>query len=131
MRCVELLDGQTKLPESTATLIWNFLIPILPQSKTAEKEADKLVRKLCDDAFNLAILMRKSKDKYIVEAPKENTLMTSFEGAEPQDTERGGSALSCQSPVIAFCLFGALIKRPERNPDERMVLEPSHVVQFK
>jgi hypothetical protein len=131
MRCAELLGGQTKLPESTATLIWDFMVPILPQSKTAEKEADKLIRKLCDDAFNLAILMRKSKDKYIVGAPKENTLMSSFEGAEPQDTERGGPTVSRESPVIAFCLFGALIKRPEHNPDERMVLEPAHVVQFK
>jgi hypothetical protein len=131
MRCAELFNRPPQLPEIAADAIYNFMLPILPNVKSIEAETDKLIKKLCDDAYALTILMRKCKDTYVVELPAQNTLMSEFEGAEPQDTERGGPTTSSESPMIAFCLFGALIKRPEHSPAERMVLEPAHVVQYK
>ena len=91
------------------------------------KEHDSQVLKLCVDAYQLAVLMRKSRATYRCESCNEGTLID--EKLEPEISAQafeGVQAPTINGSKIALTIFGSLVKYSEL--DERHVLEKSHVI---
>ncbi len=88
------------------------------------------IRKVCDNAFKLAMVMRRSRDGYKCETPpveKGACLLAEFDTlVEPMSVEGGKNTEN--SGHIAYTLFGALTKHPASQADGPRVLEKAQVV---
>jgi hypothetical protein len=114
--------------------IFAILAPLLSKH-TRPSEEDALrgnILELCKDAFKLRMLMRKSKNRYVVETmdPNGTVLLSACEDkAEPLAVEGGNN--SEKSDEVAYMVFGALIKQPLAGDQTVKVLEKAQVVLKK
>jgi hypothetical protein len=87
---------------------------------------------LCKDAFKLKMMMRKSKDTYLVEriGPEVGLPLSALEDmVDPVSVEGGKSSES--SDDILYTVFGALTKQPQGKDQPVKVLEKAQVVLKK
>jgi hypothetical protein len=115
----------------TAERIFKFFTPLISPKVTIREEEEfrAMILKLCQSAFALRMMMRRSKEGYRCEglvAEKTTRLVDCEDFAEPQFVENGKQNEG--SDEIAYCLFGALTKHPEYKVEGRKVLEKAHVV---
>lgn len=96
------------------------------ESTATNNDLFKLVHELCDDAYKLAVKLRGSKSVFRTETPEEGSAVKTAE-MEIADQEILGG-VSSEDDVVAFTLFGMLVKYPENNPNERIILEKAEVV---
>lgn len=84
---------------------------------------------LCRDSRSLMLLLRGCRNTYRCEIPEQGKLMDPRE-AEAQDKERRQTpyAGNEREQIVAYTLFGALVRIPEGNPKDRVVLQKSWVV---
>ncbi|KAG5965238.1 hypothetical protein E4U58_002895 [Claviceps cyperi] len=84
------------------------------------------INRLCDDAFALRLLTRKSGDRYHFDGPTRGVECVPTKGTiEVCAVLGGGEASNC----VEFSICGALIKRTGNEESEiTCVLEPAHVV---
>ena len=84
---------------------------------------------LCEKAHQLSLLLRRSKSRYTFENIKRGTVIDRYNISDISPQAFDGPEL--EEPLgatVAFTIFGALVKYPDLTPDERYVLERSHVV---
>lgn len=135
MKCAKWLcpNDSDSCVEPYVQTIWNLLSYLRKhyhENAIAEKEKDKLVKllfRLCTDAYDLTLLLRGCKDVYRCEFPTEGKALNT-EDAEPQGEEKKSTKEKVEGEIVAFSLSGALVRYPEHNPEERIVLEKAHVV---
>jgi hypothetical protein len=137
MKCAKWLRSESSRPKNVAERIFDFMLPALvhrhrkdkASSKKIEDDVFDLILKLCTTVFNLALILRSCKDDYRCEFPEPRTELN-LDESEPQDSEEA-KPKRLETNFVAFTLSGALVKYPELNPEERLVLEKSHVVIMK
>jgi hypothetical protein len=117
-----------------AASISSILAPLLStHARTSEEEALRSnILELCKDAFRLKMMMRKSKDTYLVESigPEVGLSLSALEGkADPVSVEGGKNNEA--SDDIAYTVFGALTKQPQGKDQPVKVLEKAQVVLRK
>ena len=127
INCVEL----SGIEEATSTLttadIFTILEHILSKNIRATEE-DALrssILGLCKDAFRVRMMMRKSKNRYVVETIKPGT-KNSESRAEPVGVEGGKN--SERSDEIGYTMFGALSKHPQDKDQPVKILEKAQIV---
>ncbi|KAG6281373.1 hypothetical protein E4U48_007015 [Claviceps purpurea] len=90
------------------------------------------INQLCDDAFALWLLTKKSSDRYQFDGPKPGVKYVPAKGAAGVCGVLGEYGVSKKSTRIAFIIFGALIKTTGSEESEvNCVLEPAHVVMHR
>jgi hypothetical protein len=127
INCVELSGFEEATSTLTTADIFFILEPILSKNVGAMEE-DALrssILGLCKDAFKIRMMMRKSKDKYVVETIKPGTKILESE-AEPVAVE--GDKNSEGSDEIVYTMFGALSKHPQDKDQPVKILEKAQVV---
>ncbi|KAH8595948.1 hypothetical protein B0O99DRAFT_671908 [Bisporella sp. PMI_857] len=135
IKCGELVKGETKMSDSniaadTAQYIWEFLKPLEIKDAAAGKKCQELLLKLCEDALALSALMRSARDVFRVLKKFEGPLTGHLEFADEEADEKADSK---DTPVgdVAFCLFGALVKRTEEDPLKLITLEKARLVVYR
>lgn len=102
------------------------------QTATRSRALWDPIRKLCDDTYNLVLLLRGLEDTYTFEFPKSGAKID--DTAEPVAREYAHHATGASrnqttsKEVISFTTFGSLVKYPKNNMAKRLVLEKAHVV---
>ncbi len=115
IECVELCKIQETTSANAAAAIFSILRRNLSHH-TGPAEEDALhanILQLCQDAFQLRMLMRKSKHRYTVETVQadKGVSLAAVESKVDSVSVEGGKS-SERSDEIAFAVFGALVKRP-------------------
>ncbi|TGO37347.1 hypothetical protein BHYA_0099g00060 [Botrytis hyacinthi] len=140
LKCAKLLHAKASSDHADyvaemANELNSFLAPIRIQYEDVNidlREQQKLkehLMQLCRDSHNLTLLLRGCRNTYRCEIPEQGELMNPEE-AEAQDKERrqppcGGTE---GEQIVAYTLFGGLVRIPEGNPKNRVVLQKSWVV---
>lgn len=112
-----------------ANYIFNVMFPFMHHKESTATNEDlfNLLLQLCDDAYNLAVKLRASKSVFRTEIP-DTGMVVKPEEMEIADQEILGGNVSSGDDVVAFTLFGMLVKYPENSPNERIILEKAEVV---
>ncbi|KAK4143974.1 uncharacterized protein C8A04DRAFT_11869 [Dichotomopilus funicola] len=131
IKCVEVAGIEEMNSAVAARDIFAILAPLL-STHTRPSEEDALranILELCKDAFKLRMLMRKSKNRYVVETMDPNgiVLLSACEDKAESVAVEGGNN-SEKSDKVAYMLFGALIKQPLAGDQVVKVLEKAQVV---
>lgn len=100
--------------------------PLLP-SPPNYKLHDPSIQQLCDDAYHLALILRKSKANYKFEVPKERLTITDTVESEISVQDFDGPQAKLTGSRIHLTIFGALVKFSEPL-GERHVLEKAFVI---
>ncbi|KAI2626430.1 hypothetical protein GGR54DRAFT_653262 [Hypoxylon sp. NC1633] len=131
-KCGSLLGGNTNLASETANKIWNFLKPVetIPGS---EKKGKDLLLRLCEDAMELNSHLRSSRDVFEIRRSFKGPLEIHMDFVDEEaDEELDPRRDSGDKPGdVAYCLFGALVKRTEEDPLKEIVLEKGLAVVYK
>ncbi|KAM3086121.1 hypothetical protein ACMFMG_000260 [Clarireedia jacksonii] len=137
LKCTKILPPhEPKIPMQFAQRLLYFLEPlriIHPEQAKNDAEFQKLGElwvKLSQDAYNLTLLLRNCKDTFACEFPEKRKPLN-IEDTEAMDTERVQNKSSGEGNpelIVAFALSGALVKYPEHDPKERIVLEKAWAV---
>lgn len=136
IECIEQLDYQNPTVDQVSAYIFRFLGPLLA-SHVSDHDKDWIQNKIkdvCDEAMSLGMLMRTSRDLYMVKVPGKEGLpllasACSESLVEPMGVEGGKPSEACDE--IAHTIFGALVKQPENGDGRQMVLEVAHVILKK
>lgn len=111
-----------------------FLLPqevASARGDPAHDGLDRRMRELCDKAYNLSVLMRRSrKANFRIEMKKPGTTVTSAIEAEINPQYLTGQPGSIQGSKVAFTIFGGLTKSLEDSPEEQLFLEKPYVVCY-
>lgn len=126
------LDVQNKRPEKIAKYIAQFMEPLLADPSDVKTDIHyKSILRLCEDAYNVALVLRKSHFDYKCESLSDGTLIDeAVEGEiKPQGFDRPQATQDpmIQGSRIAFTMFGALVKY-EPAIGERYMVEKAHVM---
>ena len=89
---------------------------------------DNAVLQLCKDAYKFAILLRKSKANFRIEAQKMGTPIDGTVEAEIAPQAFDGPPGPVHGSKVAFTISGALVRYSGYALDERHVLERAHVI---
>jgi hypothetical protein len=138
MDCIDKLRYESAHPKKTADAILEFLSPIPLRDSRDESLIKTKVLELCEEAFRLKLMMRKSKEGYQCEVPDTEggpcLLVPNHESlVEPMAVE--GGKPSQAGNEIAYTLFAALTKQGASSSSSsssgdkrRLVLEKAHVI---
>lgn len=128
MECVSKIKANGPKGNKVAQKIFDFFAPILAdQSQAGRDELLARIAEMSHDAFELRMMMRRSKTKYACEFPptaEAPCFQDKFEAlVEPISVEGGKNKEG--SNEIAYALFGGLVKHAESG---KKVLEKSQVI---
>ncbi|KAA6410273.1 MAG: hypothetical protein FRX48_05694 [Lasallia pustulata] len=133
IECASWLKIECARPKAAAINIAQFMEPLLPTSSKSAAQItpplELLMLQLCEKAHQLSLLLRRSKSRYTYENLKRGTVIDEYNISDISPQAFDGPEL--EEPLgatVAFTIFGALVKYPDLTPDERYVLERSHVV---
>ncbi|KAH6669962.1 hypothetical protein B0J14DRAFT_671693 [Halenospora varia] len=102
------------------------------RSSSKVDEYGKHMTKLCKDALELTLILRASKDRYEIVFPDDDTQLDR-NVAEGQQLEQRNPTKDEMSPGelrIAYCLSGGLVRYPQVDPKNGLVLEKADVVVY-
>jgi hypothetical protein len=133
MKCAGLFDSKSSTHEEVAQKIQELMRPLLLErsdrsANVVSDEIQKLLVDLCRDAYNFVLLARRSKATYFCQLPKVDSALVE-DDAEPQSCEGAKDGAADETVAkVSRVLFGALVKYPEDDRAERIVLEKALVV---
>lgn len=130
IECASWLRIESARPRVAADYIAQFMEPLSSKSAPSTTQPlDRLMLQLCEKAYQLTLLLRRSKSRYTYENIKRGTVIDVYNVLDISPQAFDGPEL--EEPIgasVAFTIFGALVKYPDLTPDERHVLDKSHVV---
>ena len=130
--CGSWLEEKSQWPIETCHDMLDFMDPFSPE--TNKEPLERLMQELCKKAYDLSLLMRRSRkatfDTFIW---KETAVTPAIEADITCQTIIGpaellGSGIGISKSRIIMTIFGALKKIPEGSSDDQVLLEKSHVV---
>ncbi|KAG6302022.1 hypothetical protein E4U09_004027 [Claviceps aff. purpurea] len=125
-KCVESFSAAPYDNSNARGEIRHFLIPLLISERNLLKKIGTEIDRLCDDAFALRLLTRKSGDRYHFDGPTRGEKYVPAKGTVEVCAVLGGGEVSNR---VEFSICGALIKHTGNEESEvTCVLEPAHVV---
>lgn len=88
--------------------------------------------KLCKDALELTLIPCTSKDRYEIAFPDDDTQLDRnvAEGQQLEQRNPAKDEMSQGELRIAYCLSGGLVRYPQVDPKNGLVLEKAHVVVY-
>ncbi|KAL8856125.1 MAG: hypothetical protein Q9178_007250 [Gyalolechia marmorata] len=132
--CGTWLEERSHLPRETYREILDFMDPFVAGatvgSAAGRDQLGKLMGELCNKAYDLSVLMRRSKKAtFQVSRCNDETIITpTIEARVNCQTFDGPSQPEILGSRIAMTIFGGLLKVPENSAEDRvMILEKSHV----
>ncbi|KAK7973984.1 hypothetical protein PG989_015832 [Apiospora arundinis] len=133
MKCSSYFDDAQSTPAQEAmNQLSSRIGPITQHDSIARSKASEKILKLCNDAYELQLLMRKAEDTFVVQDFSGKLVagvadfVTKF-GDEPRNT----GDTSDTTDTVAFSRFGALVKYPIGESDkDPIVLEKAHAVFY-
>ncbi|KAK7946741.1 uncharacterized protein PG986_011062 [Apiospora aurea] len=130
MKCSSYYEPEENAPAYEAErILWRRIGPIFQDDARAEGLAKERIRKICSDALELKLLMRKATDEFAVrDFPGEPVT-----GVADSVIKFGGEPCGTDDVpgTVAFSRFGALLKFPiGRGDDEPEVLEKAQSVVY-
>ncbi|KAG6035335.1 hypothetical protein E4U19_004812 [Claviceps sp. Clav32 group G5] len=124
-KCIESFSATPHDNSNARGEIRHFLFPLVSSERNLLEIAAEINR-LCDDAFALRLLTRKSGDRYHFDGPTRGVECVPAKGNVEICAVLGGGEVS---KYVAFSICGALIKKTGNEESEvTCVLEPAHVV---
>lgn len=127
MRVVDLSKFSHDYSVGAYPEIISLLLPVVRDQQppaTMEKLHEDIYR-MCQNAYQLRLLMRKSRDHYLYEGFVAGTIVHRDESRlEVHGVEHGG----IESNIIAYTISPALMKCSGARGENLIVLEPAHVV---
>ncbi|KAI4282669.1 MAG: hypothetical protein L6R38_002759 [Xanthoria sp. 2 TBL-2021] len=134
IECGALLGEKSKWPGETCQDVLDFMDPYVSAATVGSAVSldllNKSMRELCDKAYSLSVLLRRSKKAtFQTWAVKNDTIVTAPIEAKVSCQEFDGPAKAeILGSRVAMTIFGGLVKIPEDTSDGQIVLEKSHVV---
>ncbi|KAI0840407.1 hypothetical protein F5Y06DRAFT_308718 [Hypoxylon sp. FL0890] len=132
IKCASLFDSSgEKITEQAAQTIWDALRPMTVKPD-AEQKGKTLLLGLCADALRLSLDLRNSRDVFEIRSIQ-GPLAANLDSAEEYAEEEIGEHTkhTAKQEDIAFCIFGALVKRTEEDPLKDIVLVKAPVVVYR
>jgi len=136
IECIDKLEHHSPWAHTVSVYIFDFFQPLLANQASPSDRNEVLgkIIELCDEAMDLGMLMRRSRDLYIVKFPGKDGVPLSASACgeslvQPIGVENGKGKEA--GDEIAHTLFGALVKQPEHGDGRQMVLEVAHVILKK
>ncbi|OTA60001.1 hypothetical protein K449DRAFT_384761 [Hypoxylon sp. EC38] len=132
IKCGSFFGANPTIACRAMDTIWSFLQPVAIKPG-AEDKGKKLLAKLCKDALELNTDLRRSRDIFEVRTGFRGPLEGHTAYADELASEELGehTKQAGQPGDIAYCVFGALVKRTEEKPTEDIVLEKASVVVYR
>ena len=131
IECGAFLGENSKWPGETCQDVLDFMDPYLSATTVASHEQlKKSMRGLCDKAYSLSLLMRRSKKAtFQIWTAKADSILTGpiEVNASCQEFDGPATAEILGSRVV-MTIFGGLVKIPDESVSGHIVLERSHVV---
>jgi uncharacterized protein (UPF0335 family) len=134
IECIEQLGHQSQSASNAAEDIFEFFSPILSKGGGPRSEAELRtnLQELCETAYKLRMMMRKSKEGYRCVMPdiddSNKNLLSEYEHLAEELGVEGGKNNE-GSNEIAYFLSAALVKqRGDLTDDKPMVLEKGYVI---
>ncbi|KAG6229156.1 hypothetical protein E4U26_000501 [Claviceps purpurea] len=127
-QCIEGFSAAPQNNSDARGRIRRLLFPLLDSdfSKQDWLKSSTKIDQLCDDAFSLRLLTRKSGDQYEFQEPGNGQVFSPTKGVVEVRGALGGSEVS---NIVAFSICGALIKYTlNEGTWTEYFLEPAHVV---
>ncbi|KAI4096804.1 MAG: hypothetical protein LQ339_006888 [Xanthoria mediterranea] len=134
IECGALLGEISKRPGETCQDVLNIMDPYVSATTVASAVSldllKKSMRELCDKAYSLSLLLRRSKKAtFQIWTAKAETLVTGSVEANASCQEFDGPAKAeILGSRVVMTIFGGLVKVPEDTASGQIVLERSHVV---
>ncbi|KFA51339.1 hypothetical protein S40293_10817 [Stachybotrys chartarum IBT 40293] len=130
--CLSELIGPSPRSRMVAPAMFAHFVPVIsPKSGTKQQgELQKQFQSICDEAWDLAILMRRSREGYKCIVPptgRSKCFINAYETLVEPITVEGGKNED-RSDEIAYSLFGALVKGANHEESKGGVLEKAQVV---
>lgn len=128
------LGEKSKWPGETCQDILDFMDPHISATTVGSDVRfdllEKSMRELCDKAYSLSVLLRRSKKAtFKISVMKDDTLVTApVEAKVSCQAFDGPSKPGILGSRVAMTIFGGLLKIPVDSSDEQVDLEKSHVV---
>ncbi|KAG6068537.1 hypothetical protein E4U32_000362 [Claviceps aff. humidiphila group G2b] len=124
-KCIESFSAAPHDKSNARVEIRRFLLPLLISERNLMDIGAEIDR-LCDNAFALRLLTRKSGDRYHFDGPTRGLEYVPAKGTAEICAVLGGGEVS---NFVEFSICGALIKHSGNEESEvTCVLEPAHVV---
>ncbi|OTA93249.1 hypothetical protein M434DRAFT_31157 [Hypoxylon sp. CO27-5] len=132
IKCGSFFGANPTIAFRAMNTIWSFLQPVAIKPD-AEDKGKKLLDKLCRDALELNTDLRRSRDIFEVTRGFRGPLEAYTDYADEFASEELGehTKQAGKPGDIAYCVFGALVKRTEEKPTEDIVLEKASVVVYR
>ncbi|KAG6240473.1 hypothetical protein E4U25_007895 [Claviceps purpurea] len=128
IRCIETFNPVPVDRTAARDEIWKRLEPLI-KSGPEDRHIKAEIGQLCDDAFALRIVTRKSDGRYCFNSPRHGAKLDSSEGSVEVCGVLGGGETGNK---VAFSICGALTKiTGNGDTDTSCVLEPAHVVALE
>ncbi|KAI1417492.1 hypothetical protein F5Y13DRAFT_176921 [Hypoxylon sp. FL1857] len=132
IKCGSFFPTKRDIVDNAASIIWSYLTP-MTMKQGVEKKGQQLLLGLCSDALILNADLRNSRDVFEIRGGFQGPLEGHLDYAEELTSEElSEHAKDFRKPEdIAFCTFGALVKRTEEDPTKDIVLEKAQVVVYR
>ncbi|KAG7438830.1 hypothetical protein Forpi1262_v000179 [Fusarium oxysporum f. sp. raphani] len=125
-KCIDLLKGESDEPDSYAAYLEEFFKPAETDDTNTQGIGRRKLKKLCEKAHELGILMRRATDTFQVFIVKDDLPFTDCEDVAEELRCNGGRD-SSRTKVVDFCLFGGLRKISSDYPTKPILLEKAMV----
>ncbi|ROV88753.1 hypothetical protein VMCG_10061 [Cytospora schulzeri] len=126
-------DDQHSLARAAYRHIWDFLSILETNSPDAEQKGKQMLEQICNDAVDLAMLMRRAKDGIYVDnmGTAIGRPISEWETFVEEEASEASDSSYDKPQTIAYVLTGALVKHPKENPREKKVLEKAQVAVYQ
>ncbi|KAG6991602.1 hypothetical protein FocnCong_v017809 [Fusarium oxysporum f. sp. conglutinans] len=125
-KCIDILKGESDEPDSYAAYLEEFFKPAETDDTNTQGIGRRKLKKLCEKAHELGILMRRATDTFQVFIVKDDLPFTDCEDVAEELRCNGGRD-SSRTKVVDFCLFGGLRKISSDYPAKPILLEKAMV----
>ena len=134
IECGALLGEKSKWPGETSKDVLDFMDPYVSATTVASAMSLDLLKKsmgeLCDKAYSLSLLLRRSKKAtfQIWTAKVDSIVMGPIEANVSCQKFDGPATAEILGSRVAMTIFGGLVKIPDETVSGHIVLERSEVV---
>ncbi|KKY30781.1 hypothetical protein UCDDA912_g09284 [Diaporthe ampelina] len=126
-----LRDVEGNLPQHTRRYIWWFLSVVQTSNPHGRDRAIQRLQAICDEAFELSMMIRKAKDCIYVESCEfaVGTPFSDHDGGM-EDVTFAKADASHKRGTVAYVVYGALVKKPKDDLTRALVLEKAEVAVY-
>lgn len=127
---VHFRDDKYSLASAAFSAIWDLFDVLETRSDISAAEGRQKLGKICIDAVDLSLMMRNSKDEYVIDTVSHVLNRPIAEHEDIVEEAASQPAYLNHPETVAFTVTGALMKFPSGNTRDRRVLEKAEAVVY-